>query len=603
MKKIILSLALILVLIASGLVAYQFNIDKEISNKIEELNNNGFMVKHNQNTNYIKTTANGELEIIYPDKVASYIFKNIDNEDLKSNLTSEYNKLNSNEKELFFEGIKFEYDFVLNNFTNKFDSNIYLTHLSKKTMYNLSQNNYDSSNQWLLDFVKNKKLQMYINEKKEYKIVDIDTLIPNEVFITIRDIKGVDGNLSISYMKISDANIANKGLIQIDNLNLDYFKDLNNENSKFTIKNIYFEEQNKNFNLKNLVLKSHYQKDLVNITSKNEISFDEVVVKEFNQEITNLKKSSLLVDISNLPINKLEEIRNYLENEKFEEYLKSIIESGLIIDLKGNASSYKINNQNIFETLIFDSNMKLNKNVDFNNVSDLENILENAKLTIDIDVQAAQNIQTLFNTLQKSEVTFIDGVNNLKRFEVVLNGDEVFVNNKKVFDKKDLKPKAIEPQVLDSLSYNYEMLEDNKLKLNIRYSPTMSTFSSGGISISFPQLKDTSRMIDYKTQSFEEINFYDANSEIWNGGLEKNILSSYLLVEGWDDNWADYEEKKLTLIIDVKDLESLIIYLRAGALNDIDSTKKRSEIVPEYGELDQQNYPVNVIEIPFFKAK
>uniref|UniRef100_UPI0040475BE4 hypothetical protein n=1 Tax=Aliarcobacter sp. TaxID=2321116 RepID=UPI0040475BE4 len=603
MKKIILSLALILVLIASGLVAYQFNIDKEISNKIEELNNNGFMVKHNQNTNYIKTTANGELEIIYPDKVASYIFKNIDNEDLKSNLTSEYNKLNSNEKELFFEGIKFEYDFVLNNFTNKFDSNIYLTHLSKKTMYNLSQNNYDLTNQWLLDFVKNKKLQMYINEKKEYKIVDIDTLIPNEVFITIRDIKGVDGNLSISYMKISDANIANKGLIQIDNLNLDYFKDLNNENSKFAIKNIYFEEKDKNFNLKNLVLKSHYQKDLVNITSKNEISFDEVVVKEFNQEITNLKKSSLLVDISNLPINKLEEIRNYLENEKFEEYLKSIIESGLIIDLKGNASSYKINNQNIFETLIFDSNMKLNKNVDFNNVSDLENILENAKLTIDIDVQAAQNIQTLFNTLQKSEVTFIDGVNNLKRFEVVLNGDEVFVNNKKVFDKKDLKPKAIEPQVLDSLSYNYEMLEDNKLKLNIRYSPTMSTFSSGGISISFPQLKDTSRMIDYKTQSFEEINFYDANSEIWNGGLEKNILSSYLLVEGWDDNWADYEEKKLTLIIDVKDLESLIIYLRAGALNDIDSRKKRSEIVPEDGELDQQNYPVNVIEIPFFKAK
>ena len=603
MKKIILSFALILVLIASGLVAYQFNIDKEISNKIEELNNNGFMVKHNQNTNYIKTTANGELEVIYPDKVASYIFKNIDNEDLKSNLTSEYNKLNSNEKELFFEGIKFEYDFVLNNFTSKVDSNIYLTQLSKKTMYNLSQNNYDSSNQWLLDFVKNKKLQMYINEKKEYKIVDIDTLIPNEVFITIRDIKGVDGNLSISYMKISDANIANKGLIQIDDLNLDYFKDLNNENSKLAIKNIYFEEKDKSFNLKNLVLKSHYQKDLVNITSKNEISFDEVVVKEFNQEITNLKKSSLLIDISNLPINKLEEIRNYLENEKFEEYLKSIIQSGLIIDLKGNALNYKINNQNIFDTLIFDSNMKLNKNVDFNNASDLENILENAKLTIDIDTQAAQNIQTLFNILQKGEVTFIDGVNNLKRFEVVLNGDEVFVNNKKVFDKKDLKPKIIEPQSSNALSYNYEILEDNKLKLNIRYLPTISTFSSGGISISFPQFKDTSKMIDYKTQSFEEINFYNSNSEIWNGGLEKNIVSSYLLVEGWDDNWADYEEKKLSLIIDVKDLESLIIYLRAGALNDIDSTKKGSEIVPEYGELDQQNYPVNVIEIPLQKAK
>ena len=131
----------------------------------------------------------------------------------------------------------------------------------------------------------------------------------------------------------------------------------------------------------------------------------------------------------------------------------------------------------------------------------------------------------------------------------------------------------------------------------------MKIVSSGGISVSFPQFTDAKRIIKNTTTSFEIINFYDAGSQIWNGGLEQNIVSSYLLAEGWDNNWTDGKDKEITLIIDVKDLETLEIYLRAGALNEVDTSEKLSEIVPQTGEIDQQGYPVEILEIPIFRVR
>ena len=65
MKKIVGLIAVFLVVIvASVLFWFQSKINDEISNKIAELNNNGFIVKHEQSTNYIKTTGKGDIEVI-----------------------------------------------------------------------------------------------------------------------------------------------------------------------------------------------------------------------------------------------------------------------------------------------------------------------------------------------------------------------------------------------------------------------------------------------------------------------------------------------------------------------------------------------------------
>lgn len=623
MKKKFLIVVVFLAIIAAVLFAFQSKINNEINSKIDELNNNGFIVKHQQSTNYINTSAKGEIEVVYPDKVASWIFNGIKDEELKKAIEEQYNLLAPNDKELLFSGTKFDYDFVFENLTSKINTNIYLTQLSKIAMNNLAQETDKPSSKWLLDFLKDKKLQVSINEKKEYKVADIDTIIPDEnIIITIRGFQGNEKNLTINSFKISDMNMENRGLLLLNEIAINYEKDTNKESSKTLIKNIEFQEKDNIFNIKNLVINSSYQKDEVNINTKSELGFDEVTTKNFNQEAVNLKNTLLTFNINNLPIKKLDEIALYLKDQKYEDYLKSLAQSGMVIESSGNASNYVINQQKILDTLKFNLTFKLNKNMVENEPKDVTDIFEDAKLTLDLDAPTAQNVKGLLDLKQNSNISFIDVDNNLKRFEAVLKNDGLYVNNQKVLEKNELvipaKDNTFQEEVTTedtsddlttkkvsqkSLTYNYKLLEGNLLELNIKYSPDMKVVSSGGISVSFPQFTDSKRIVKNTTKSFEEINFYNAGSQIWNGGLEQNIVSSYLLAEGWDNNWTDGKDKEITLIIDVKDLETLEIYLRAGSLNEKDALEKPSEIVPLSGELDQQNYPVEILEIPIFRVR
>lgn len=623
MKKKILIIVVLLAIIAVVLFAYQSKINNEINSKIDELNNNGFIVKHQQSTNYINTSAKGEIEVAYPDKVAFWIFNGVKDEELKKAIEEQYNSLAPNDKELLFSGIKFDYDFVLENLTSKVNTNIYLTQLSKIAMNNLAQETDNQSSKWLLDFLKDKKLQVSVNEKKEYKVADIDTIIPDEnIIITIRGFQGNEKNLTINSFKISDMNMDNRGLLLINEIAINYEKEANKESSKTLIKNIEFQEKNNIFNIKNLVINSNYEKDEININTKSELGFEELTTKSFDQEAVNLKNTSLSFNINNLPIKKLDEIALYLKDQKYEEYLKSLAQSGMVIESSGNALNYVINQQKILDTLKFNLSFKLNKNMVENEPKDLTDIFEDAKLTVDLDALTAQNAKALLDLKQNSNISFLDVDNNLKRFEAVLKNDGLYINNQRILEKNELaipsKDNTFQEEVITenttddlttkkisqkSLTYNYKLLNDNLLELNIKYTPDMKVVSSGGISVSFPQFTDAKRIIKNTTTSFEIINFYDAGSQIWNGGLEQNIVSSYLLAEGWDNNWMDGKDKELTLIIDVKDLETLEIYLRAGALNEKDALEKPSEIVPQTGEFDQQNYPVEILEIPIFRVR
>lgn len=614
MKKIVGIVAVLLVIVvASVLFWFQSKINEGITSKIDELNTNGFMVKHEQSTNYIKTTAKGNIEVIDTDKVASYIFANIKNEELKKAFETQYNTLDSNEKGMLFEGIKFDYDFVLENLNGKINSNIYLTQLSKKTMYDLSLDADNQANKWLLDFLKNRNLQVNINEKKEYKVADIDTVIPNAVFMTIRGITGNEKNLAINSLKLSDANVSKKGFLLLDNLNIDYEVDSNKESSKTKINAIELQSEETIFNIKNLMVNSNYEEVGENINTQSEFSFDEVISKTNGIESVNLKNSYLKFNVNNFPIKKLDELAKNLTEQNYEEYFKSFAQSGITLQSTGNASNYMIGNQKIFETLKFDLALALNKNVSLDNIKKLNDVLESEKLTVDLDKQTAENVKTLLNLRQNSDINYVDLSDNLKRFETVLKSDGLYVNDKKVLDESELLFPNEEQVIEDTtpiqkveqknLKYTYKMIDENLLKLDIKYKSNLKVVSSGGISISFPQLADKTRIIKNSTNSFKEINFYDAGTEIWNGGLERNVTSSYLLVEGWDDAWDNSVEKDMSLVIDTNGLETLEIFIRAGALNEKDANQEASEIVPQSGELDQQNYPVEFLEIPLSRVR
>lgn len=605
MKKIIWLLVGFLVIIAAVFIGFKIKIDKEITAKIDELNNNGFMVKHNQSTNYLKTKANGEIEVIYPDKVATYIFKNMQNEELKKAFEKQYNSLEISEKEAFFEGVKFDYDFEIDNLKAKFNSNIYLTNLSKKTMYNLSQESEDQTSRWLLDFLKDKKLNVNIKEGGQYKVSDIDTVIPNEVFITIRGLEGNGKNLKLPLIKLSNTDTTQKGFFQLNNLNIDFDKTATKENSKSTIETIQVQDFENILNIKNLVINSNYEKDEININAKSEINFDEVTVKTDGEQTMSFAKSSLSFNVNKLPIKKLEEIKDYLENQKYDEYLKSIAQSGVVIQSNGSASNYVVKTQKIFDILKYDLSLELNKNSSINEIKSVKDIFEKIKLVVDLDKETALNAKTLLSLQSNSDIDFVDTKDNLRRFEAELRIDGIYVNNKKVLDEKELIfpeeenfDEPVENSTGKGVFYEYKLLDDNLLQVDFKYVADMNVVSSGGISVSFPQLKDGKRIKEHKTNSFEKINYYNANSEIWNGGLQKNIKSTYLLIEGWDENWKDVQtNKEFSLIIDVKDLDVLEINLRAGALNESDTTQKASEIVPVEGDLDQQNYPIEIADI------
>ncbi len=616
MKKLVLGAVAILVAVIAVVIGFKIKSDSLINAKIEELKNNGFVVKHQQSSNYLKTTGSGQIEVVYPDKVTTYLFSKIKNEEIKKTLEKQYSFLETVEKVEIFEGITFDYDFVINNLSFDANTNIYLSSLSKKAMYTLTQESTNiASSKWLLDFLKDKKLKVSIDKNANYKIADIDTVIPELMFLTIRGLEGNSKNMKLGLLKLSGTEKSDKDFFQLNDLNVDYNFDDKKEISSSTIKNIEFQDFDNSFNIKNILINSNTIKDEVNISGKSEIGFDEVNVKKYGEEVANLKKTTLNFTVDKLPIKKLDEITSYLEDENYKDYVKTLFQSGISVSSNGSATTYMIKGQKIFDTLKYDLSLGLNKNSSIEDAKNVKDIFETIKLVINLDNETAQNLKNLLNLKQPdSQVDFIDGENNLKKFEAELKTDGVYVNGKKVLEEKELelpKKKSFDDsQYLGQntngkgVFYDYELIGDNLLKVTFRYVPDMSTITSGGISVSFPELKDATRIKKHTTNSFEKINFYDAGSEIWNGGLEKNIISSYLLVEGWDENWTDATiEKEFSLEIDVKDLDVLQINLRGGALNDTNNGEKASEIVPVDGELDQQNYPIQIADIEIYSLK
>ncbi len=616
MKKLVLGVVAILVVIIAVVVGFKIKSDSFINAKIEELNSNGFVVKHQQTSNYLKTNGNGQIEVVYPDKVTSYLFAKIKDDELRKTLEKQYNLLDTVEKVEIFEGITFDYDFAINNLSFDVNANVYLSALSKKAMYTLTQEATNiPSSKWLVDFLKDKKLKISIDKNANYKLADIDTVIPNLMFFTLRGLEGNSKNMKLALVKISGTEKSDKDFFQLNDLNLDYDFDDKKEVSNATIKNIEFQDYDNSFNVKNILISSNTIKDDVNISGKSGIAFDEVNVKKYGEEVANLKKTSLNFVVDKLPIKKLDEITSYLENENYQDYLKTLFQSGISVSSNGSATNYMVKGQKIFDTLKYDLSLGLNKNGSIEDAKNIKDIFETIKLVINLDNETAQNLKNLLNLKQPdSQIDFIDGQDNLKKFEAELKTDGVYVNGKKVLDEKELdlpKKKSFDDsQYLGQntngkgVFYDYELIGKDLLKVTFRYIPDMNTITSGGISVSFPELKDATRIKKHTTNSFDKINFYDAGSEIWNGGLEKNIISSYLLVEGWDENWTDPTiEKEFSLEIDVKDLDVLQINLRAGALNDSNNGEKASEIVPVDGELDQQNYPIQIADIEIYNLK
>ncbi|MDN5125500.1 hypothetical protein PJV95_04480 [Aliarcobacter butzleri] len=631
MKKIFLGLAIVIIVIGAICLGLRSTVNSKIQSKIEELNKNGFLVSHEHSFDHYQTIGKGKIEIIYPDKVASYLFSKIEDEDTKKSLEKQYNLLDRATKDRVFEGVTFDYNFVMNNISSKLDLDLYLTNLSQRTMYKLEQTySYAPQTNWLKPLLENKKIHLNIDENKNFKLDDINITIPNDSFITIRGVHGKQNNIKVALFKIADVydDSYTKGSLLIDNLAFDYSSQKEKKSSKLDIENLEFIDYTNVVSIKNLILDSQSLQDKDNISGNSKISFDELnIVKDNKLYLTSssknigLNKTSLDIAFDKIPYKKYEEMLSSISDkdflQKYDDFMKAVSQNGFQMTINGASNNFKIDENKYFNTLKVNSTFKMNQNFDsMNKIKSIKDIFEVVKATLDID---ADSVKSLSSLLKDEEFKAIDIENNQKRFEIELKDDGLYFNSKKFLDQKDLEFSSLNTLGTSVLAENgkvvssYELVDKNLLRVTFKYTTNLENVTAGGLAVSFPQLKDASKIKAHNTKSFDKIDYYKGGQEIYSGMLGKNVKAEYLMVEGWDKNWTDTkQEKEFSLDIDIselkKDYSYLEINLRGGSLNENVATTspKHSEIVPNESQsftTDQQSYPVNIADIYLLDLK
>lgn len=631
MKKIFLGLAIVIIVIGAICLGLRSTVNSKIQSKVEELNKNGFLVSHEHSFDHYQTIGKGKIEIIYPDKVASYLFSKIEDEDTKKSLEKQYNLLDRATKDRVFEGVTFDYNFVMNNISSKLDLDLYLTNLSQRTMYKLEQTySYAPQTNWLKPLLENKKIHLNIDENKNFKLDDINITIPNDSFITIRGVHGTQNNINVALLKIADVydDSYTKGSLLIDNLAFDYSSQKEKKSSKLDIENLEFMDYTNVVSIKNLILDSQSLQDKDNISGNSKISFDELnIVKDNKLYLTSssknigLNKTSLDIAFDKIPYKKYEEMLSSISDkdflQKYDDFMKAVSQNGFQMTINGASNNFKIDENKYFNTLKFNSTFKMNQKFDsMNNIKSIKDIFEVVKATLDID---ADSVKSLSSLLKDEEFKAIDIENNQKRFEIELKDDGLYFNSKKFLDQKDLEFSSLNTLGSSVLAENgkvvssYELIDKNLLRVTFKYTTKLENVTAGGLAVSFPQLKDASKIKAHNTKSFDKIDYYKGGQEIYSGMLGKNVKAEYLMVEGWDKNWTDTkQEKEFSLDIDIselkKDYSYLEINLRGGSLNENVATTspKYSEIVPNESQsftTDQQSYPVNIADIYLLDLK
>jgi len=198
------------------------------------------------------------------------------------------------------------------------------------------------------------------------------------------------------------------------------------------------------------------------------------------------------------------------------------------------------------------------------------------------------------------------------------------LHNKILVDENKLKPKAtpkpkehgtttspvavppkVAPKRVNFPRHSEMIINGNQLMLMIKYPKRVkknekvivnvklvnigaSTQNSGGISISFPQLKwiKTKKLMS----NFATFKTYSSKSKIYHRLTHKAFRPKYLLLESTKRAWRTNEEHSLSFeIIPNQNTHRLRLLIR-GALNT-------NRISPLSGATDQQGYPARVITI------
>jgi len=148
------------------------------------------------------------------------------------------------------------------------------------------------------------------------------------------------------------------------------------------------------------------------------------------------------------------------------------------------------------------------------------------------------------------------------------------------------------------------MLDKNTLRIDFKYESSLDKINSGGISVSFPQLKDEISIKDKKSKNFKSLDVYKAGDDLYSGILNKNVKASYLIVEGFDENWTDTKVvKEFSLDIDVTKLDDVLEINLRGYSSNIEGEYELVPTEKSSQTQDQQSYYIKIADVDLQEEK
>ena len=158
--------------------------------------------------------------------------------------------------------------------------------------------------------------------------------------------------------------------------------------------------------------------------------------------------------------------------------------------------------------------------------------------------------------------------------------------------KEEQKKNSFKSQDLEKIGLEIKYTVENNIVRLIVASSSLEESGKGGISISFPQFLNDSKILEKKFTGFDEVKNYPKGSKLWNNDLKKSIKSSYLLIEGWHNSWNKKEIKEIHLTINAENLDNLEVRIRTNIIKN-----KNEFLNPSYGYKNEQGYYDKIINI------
>ncbi len=622
MKKIIIGLVAIVLVVVAVCFTLRSNVNSKIDAKIEELKNNGFNVNIEKKNIPLKIEANGKIEVAYSEKALNYLVSLQDEGEFKKSLEQFLKIIDKKIVDESLEGLSFDYDFRVNLLNSKLDLNIYLAKLSNSLMQEILANKDDKALQSLNDMLNNRDFQINFDENMNYKVKDINYIAPDGS-ITIRGIAGDKKNLNLDLLKLSSK--TDNFNISFENIKTFYEESANKSvNSKFNIGSLNIYDDFADLKLKNILISSFSKVIDDFLEGDSKISFEDLMFKGLKDEKneTNIKNSSLEITFNKIPFKQYEDFINIAGNtnenaekitQKAKEFLEALSKAGINLSLNLNSKDLNFQGTQWFKDFILKSNFAVSKNLSEMKFEGINDIFEAINVDLKVDKDSASKIVENLN-LTNMKIELSDSEDKLyKVLNINLKDDGLYANNNLVLPKEALKfpnKSKIDDETLgyededNNISYNYKLLDKNTLRVNFKYKSSLNKINSGGISVSFPQLKDDSLIISKTSKNFKKLDVYKEKDTIYSGLLGKNLTATYLMIEGFDENWTNIdEEKEFSLDIDVSKMDDFLEVNLRGYSSNVDDDY---ELVPSEttsSTQDQQTYYVKIADIDLEEEK